>query len=397
MIITSILDLDLYKLTVGQVIFSNFRNVKAKYRMTVRNGTKIDYWKYVPIRDLDKEIKSLGDLSLTAAEAAYLRSLGFFTKEYIQFLMDKPMNPSKEITWAYQDGTPNTPVPEASGEWCRVMLYEIFCLSIGDELFARNYAEVNSIDMSHVEHTARMRLAKKIERLVAYNSYQEEKLIITEFGTRRRLSKKWQNEVIRSLNTANLINGTSNVYAAMTLGIPCRGTFGHEFTMGMQGIFPVQTSQAEAFKLWLSFWKGKLKIALDDTLGTKKFFRDFTRNLANEYDGLRHDSGDPMQWAHERLRMYFDFGIDPRTKTLFFSDGLNIEKAINIHTNLCHQTKLGFGIGTDLTNDSFIPVPQVVMKIVLCNEQFVCKLSNNPEKACCDNPAYLEYVKDLSK
>ncbi len=183
----------------------------------------------------------------------------------------------------------------------------------------------------------------------------------------------------------------------METGIPVKGTFGHEFTMGMQGLSRIQDSQKEAFKLWASHWKGKLAIALDDTLGEAKFLRDFDKELMAAYDGLRHDSGDPVKWSESRINMFERAGFDMKTKTLFYSDGLTISKAIALDEKFGNKAKTGFGIGTHLSNDSFTPVPQVVMKIIECNGQPVAKLSNNPDKASCTDPKYLEYVKHVAE
>jgi nicotinate phosphoribosyltransferase len=396
MIITSLLDLDLYKLTVGEVIFTYFRHVKAKYRLTVRNGAKIDYWRHVPSFRLDRELDGLKNLSLTPQEADYLRSLGMFSEEYIQFLMNKPMD-GVFMTRAYQDGTFNTPVPEVSGEWCRTMLYEIFCLSIGNEIYASQYCINNQISMTAVIETARKRLETKVDALHKRASETRRDLNIVEFGTRRRLSKAWQEEVVVTLWKEKLITGTSNVYLAMKYDIPVRGTFGHEWLMGLQGLFPFHESQKKGFELWLNHWKGKLKIALDDTLGTKKFMRDFTKELAEAYDGLRHDSGPWQQWTWERLRMYHDYEINAKKKTLFYSDGLDIDTIFEIDEEVHREAKLAFGVGTNLTNDSFLPVPQVVMKIVECNGLPVCKLSNNPDKASCTDAKVLEYAKHAAE
>ncbi len=399
MIITSILDLDLYKLTVGEVIFTYFRNVKAKYRMTVRNGEKIDFWKYVPMHVIEPEIKSLEKLSLTEQEAVYLRSLNLFSEAYIQFLMDKPMK-GCYVNFTYTGDSFSKPVPQAEGEWCRAMLYEIFCLSISDELFAESYARNNDIPWDAVILAGRVRLKKKIKSLNLYKRQISPRLhhplLITEFGTRRRLSKAWQQEVLATLWVEDIVQGTSNVHLAMKLGIPCKGTFGHEFTMGMQGVTRIQDSQKEAFILWLNHWKGKLKIALDDTLGTAKFLRDFTKELAEQYDGLRHDSGPWREWTDTRLRMYYDLSIDAAKKILFYSDGLDDEKIVAIHKYLGRNAIPGFGVGTFFTNDTFLPVPQVVMKIIVCNGQVVAKTSNNPEKGSCIDEKYYDYVKHVA-
>ncbi len=392
MIITSILDLDLYKLTVGNVIHTYFRDVKAKYRMTVRNGDAIKYWSYVHSYNYDKEIKHLETLSLTEKEASYLRTLGLFTEDYIKFLSNKPMS-GVFVTSKYQNGFGYNPVPEVSGEWCRAMLYEIFCLSIGNEMFTEDYCHHNMIDESAVWWSAEHRLDKKIKELRDY----KKPLNLIEFGTRRRMSKRWQRHMLMRLFDSHLIFGTSNVLFAMETGIPVKGTFGHEFTMGMQGLSRIQDSQKEAFKLWASHWKGKLAIALDDTLGEAKFLRDFDKELMAAYDGLRHDSGDPVKWSESRINMFERAGFDMKTKTLFYSDGLTISKAIALDEKFGNKAKTGFGIGTHLSNDSFTPVPQVVMKIIECNGQPVAKLSNNPDKASCTDPKYLEYVKHVAE
>jgi len=389
MIITSLLDLDLYKLTVGQVIFTYFRDVQAKYLMTVRNGDAISYWSFVRHDDYQQQVASLEHLSLTTEEATYLRSLNLFSEDYIQFLSNRPMS-GVRINVEYQNSKFGyAPVPKVSGQWCRVMLYEIFCLSIGNEMFTEDYCNHHLIDQKSVLHTAKARLTKKLNTLRGC----KQRINLVEFGTRRRMSKTWQRYMLTRLHDANCVSGTSNVKLAMETGIPVRGTFGHEFVMGLQGIYPVHNSQKSAFQLWANHWNGKLAIALDDTLGEAKFLRDFTPDLMKTYDGLRHDSGDPVKWAKSRISMYEWAGIDTKKKTLFFSDGLTIDKTISLHNEFSDKVQMGFGIGTNLSNDSFTPVPQVVMKIIECNGQPVAKLSNNPEKASCINNEYLEYVK----
>lgn len=394
--ITSILDLDLYKLTVGYLVFKLYRNIEVEYQMTVRNGEKIDFWRYVSHSDYLRNVDKLANLSLTSGEAQYLRTLDLFSEDYIQFLSNKPMS-GVYVSWHSQQKDFWAPVPRVKGEWCRAMLYEIFCLSIANEMFTEGFRAFNSISMHSILDTARARLSNKIERVNRYNKENGTTLEITEFGTRRRLSKRWQEEVVETLAQKKIINGTSNVLLAHKFGIKPLGTFGHEFVMGMQGVGRIQDSQSAAFRIWLDFWKGKLKIALDDTLGTKKFLRDFTEELAEKYDGLRHDSGDWKRWTTDRLDMYSRYEIDSRTKTLFYSDGLDVDTVFSIHSTFSNSAKLRFGIGTNLTNDSFTPVPQVVMKMIVCNGQPVCKLSNNPDKASCIDEKYLEYVRHAAE
>lgn len=401
MIIKSILDLDLYKLTVGQLVFEKFRFVKAKYRMTVRNGTAIKFWSYGLVRDMEKEVGQLKNLSLKPEEANYLRKLGLgFTEAYIEFLSNKPMN-GCYVMFVNQAGKTISDydyVPEVEGEWCRAMLYEIFCLSIANELFATYYCHYNNVEMGWLEKAGDIRLQQKIEYLKKNmaGDYSKHPLSISEFGTRRRLSRTWQVYVVAELYKAGVIDATSNVNLAKTYNMPVRGTFGHEFPMGMQAMTRIQDSQKEAFWLWHDYWDGKLSLALDDTLGNKKFLEDFDLGLARTYSGLRHDSGEPKKWADDRINLYGCMNIDASQKVLLFSDGLDVHKANAIRDHVKLRAIPKFGIGTDLTNDTFSPVPQVVMKIVECNGQPVAKLSNNPAKACCDSPEYLTYIKHVA-
>lgn len=397
MIIQSILDLDLYKLTVGQFIYDNFPAIEAEYLFTVRNYDKVNFSVYVEAIEFEEEIKSLQDLSLTGEEAVYLRALGYFTEDYIKFLSNCPLKLSRgeEIAWASYVNPYSR--PKIKGLWCKVMLYETFVLSIANELYARNWCKYSKVEPAHAMDCGNQRLLEKIDTLKSYNSRAESRLQLVEFGTRRRLSKRWQEIVVERLNNSGVLSGTSNVSLAFRKALPVRGTFGHELPMGLQGIFRIQDSQKKAFEMWHHYWDGKLGIALDDTLGEFKFLRDFSKELAVKYDGLRHDSGDPAEWGRKRIRMYQDYGIDPKTKTLFFSDGLNIDTAIHLHNMFEGRVKTGFGIGTNLTNDTFVPVPQSVMKIVRCNDQPVAKLSNNPEKASCLDENYLDFLQYVAK
>lgn len=389
-IITSLLDLDLYKLTIGNFIFSRYRNVIAEYQMKIRNGNEIDYWKYVPKEEFAQEIRAVRELSLTDDEAKYLRSLGYFTEGYIAFLSNKPMGESV-VVWKGE--TLDRLLPNVNGKWASSMLYETFCLSIGNEIFGKNYANKGQISQRAVKETCHKRLWVKCDMLAAYNKISAESVNLVEFGTRRRLSFEWQRDVLQYLKETHLISSTSNVNFARVLSLKPTGTQAHELFMGFQGLFPVHRSQTEVLTQWLEFYNGKLAIALGDTLGDDKFDRDYTIDLANAYQGERHDSGFARSWCNRQLDRDRTYGIDSKTKTRLFSDGLNIPLAIGLHKEFSSKTKVAFGIGTDLTNDTFLPVPQAVMKMTHCNGQPVAKLSNNPAKATCPSAECLEYVK----
>lgn len=390
-IITSLLDLDLYKLTQGNFIRMHFPNVLAEYRMNVRNGVAIEYNKYVPREEFMEELNSLDSLRLTEEEKKYLHSLCLFHPSYIDFLTSGVFNAKRYIHWPE-----NEPYPTVVGNWMNVMLYETLFLSIGNEIYARNWMKKNHFDYKFICPIAFEGLKAKTDLLRDFNLKGNDVKII-EFGTRRRFSKEFQRLAILRLDTLGLLAGTSNVKYARNFGIKSVGSQAHELFMGYQSLFPVHESQKAFLCDWLRFYGGKFSIALSDTYGTKKFLKDFSRTLAGNYDGVRHDSGCPYKWGSEIIEMYHRYGIDPKTKTLLFSDGLDIPKVISLYRHFHYETNVAFGVGTNITNDTFIPVPQAVMKLSECNGMPVAKLSNNPDKATCKSAQHLDYVKYVAE
>lgn len=398
-IIKSILDLDLYKLTVQQIFFFFFSLIEGEYEFKCRNPHHVKLLDNVPEDQLREQIfVHLPKLRLEEKEETFLEGLGLFKAAYLTFLRNFRFNPAKEIT-LIPDRENNTYIIRAKGALTSAMLYETFILSIVNELYTLN--TLDGEGQSQAIQEGERRLNEKIALMKTYNakvrkaSFVRRLLKLIEFGTRRRFSAAWQEYVLLRLMaelSSNLV-GTSNVFLAMKYGLKPIGTFGHEGPMAMQGMVRVQDSQKEWLKLWLEFYEGKLGIALSDTLGDAKFHKDFTRGLAVGYEGTRHDSGDPYNYAYEKIEMYENMQIDPQTKGITFSDGLDFALAIDLDDTFGADIQTGFGIGTNLTNDLGRPVPQNVMKIVWCNGQDVAKLSANPAKASCKNPVYLDYIR----
>lgn len=383
-IITSLLDVDYYKLLMGDLFFNHFGDATGTYEMRVRNYDKINYGYFVESSAFRDELSSLGDLKLTQEEAEYLRSLKMFSESYIQFLIKGPFNPDKELTLGF-----DTRLPVVNGKLATASLYETFCLAIGNEIYAKTWAQRNDIKMASLLDTAVSRLISKIEK---FDDYVERRnLNLVEFGTRRRLSAEWQETVF--MNIVTRTQGTSNVNLSRLNGLTPRGTQAHEYYMAGQAFYPIQDSQKQMMKIWLSYFNGKNAIALTDTFGIDKFLIDFDSSLASAYSGVRHDSGSPFDWGRKMIKLYNAYGINPMTKTLMFTNGLNFEQMFAISDEFASQTNVSFGIGTDLTNDTFSPVPQAVMKMSVCNGQPVAKLSDDPEKATCGCPEYLAYIK----
>ena len=390
-IITSLLDMDLYKFTVQQMVLHRFSNVNAVYSFTCRNADKIDFFKYVTHDLIKQHLGDLELLTLTAEEGVYLGKADYVKSSYHNHLLCTRLNPKIHLDLK-QVGEKWT--LKARGPWLNIILFETLVLSIVNELYAREYIRINKLNTEDILKTGRERLTAKIEFLKAYNEHVTHVPALIEFGTRRRFSAAWQEEVLETLKRelpTNLI-GTSNVHLAHKYNLKAIGTFGHEYVMALQGLFPLQHAQKQAFRIWLEEYEGKWGIALTDTYGDPKFCHDFSLELARGFDGVRHDSGDPIAFGEMMIAHYLKLGIDPKTKRIVFSDGLDFPEMVKIHKCFEGRINVSFGIGTNLTNDMGIPVPQVVMKVVECHGQPVAKLSNNPSKNSCEDEAYFKYL-----
>ena len=387
MIITSLLDTDLYKFTMMQVVLHQFPGAQVEYRFRCRNpGVQLAPF----VREIRDEVRSLCSLHFQEAELAYLRSLRFIKSDFVDFLGLFRLN-EKCITVS----------PLASGEiditiqgpWLHTILFEIPVLAIVNEVYFRNTQLVPDF----VE--GRKRLDEKIARLGDEGLGE---LKIADYGTRRRFSKAWQEEVLRVLaarlgtGATGHFAGTSNVLLAMKLGLTPLGTMAHEYLQACQALGPrLRDSQVFAFESWAKEYRGDLGIALSDVYGFNAFLRDFDMYFCKLFDGARHDSGDPFAWGERLIEHYRKNRVDPHTKTLIFSDGLTIPKTIELFNRFRGRCQLAFGIGTNLTNDLGYEPLQIVIKMTRCNGQPVAKLSDSPGKGMCDDEKYLAYLRQV--
>jgi len=263
-------------------------------------------------------------------------------------------------------------------------------LAIVNEVYFRN--TVSAPDYAE----GRKRLLQKISLIRSDASLAD--MRVADYGTRRRFSRLWHDEVIVGLRDALGENfaGTSNVMYAMRHNVLPLGPRAHEYLQACQALGPrLRDSQTYGFEVWAREYRGDLGIALSDTYGMQAFFRDFDLYFCKLFDGARHDSGDPFEWGEKLIAHYESLRIDPRTKTLIFSDSLNVPLAIQLYQRFSSRTRLAFGIGTNLTNDLGLTPLQIVIKMVRCNGQPVAKLSDTPEKTMCDDPAYLAYLRQV--
>ena len=339
MIITSLLDTDLYKFTMMQAVLHHYPAAQVQYRFKCRTPG-------VPLADhldeISAEIDALCTLRFRTDELDYLRGLRFIKSDFADFLglfhLDR-----KYIRLRASPTIPGEIELDIVGPWLHTILFEVPLLAIINEVWFRH---AGVADVAEGER----RLDAKIARLREGG----EDCVIADYGTRRRYSLDWHARVLPILKAglgAQFV-GTSNVYFAREYGMTPLGTMAHEWLQAFQALGPrLRDSQAVAFDIWAKEYRGDLGIALSDVVGLRAFLRDFDLYFCKLFDGMRHDSGEPLQWGEEILAHLERMRIDPRTKTLVFSDGLDVEKVLRLYERFRGRCRLAFGIGTNLTND----------------------------------------------
>jgi nicotinate phosphoribosyltransferase len=387
MIITSLLDTDLYKFTMMQVVLHQFPGAQVEYKFRCRNpGINLA----ACANEIRDEIRSLCTLQFQDAELAYLRSLRFIKSDFVDFLGLFRLNEKYITVKALPSGEVDITI---HGPWLHTILFEIPVLAIVNEVYFRNTQKVPDF------MEGRKRLDTKIGQLQA-DGLRE--LKIADYGTRRRFSRAWHEEVLRVLaarlgaGVSGQFAGTSNVLFAMKLGVTPLGTMAHEYLQACQALGPrLRDSQVFGFESWAKEYRGDLGIALSDVYGFNAFLRDFDLYFCKLFDGARHDSGDPFAWGERMIDHYRKNRVDPRTKTLIFSDALTIPRTIELYQQFRGRCQLAFGIGTNLTNDLGYEPLQIVIKMTRCNGQPVAKLSDSPGKGMCDDEKYLAYLRQV--
>jgi len=380
-IIMSLLDTDLYKLSMQKIALHQFLDARVEYAFKCRTQG-IDFSPYIDeIRD---EIDHLCSLRFTRDELAYVSSIPFLDGDYIDFLKGFHLD-RNHVTTHVKNGVLDIKI---EGQWFFTILFEVPLLAIVSEVYNRNvYPDADRYDALEL-------LEKKLDTCKG-----DPTIRFADFGTRRRFSREWHEEVISTIKNElgyDSFVGTSNVMFAKQFGITPIGTMAHEFLQLGQAFVPVRNSQKFMFQSWMKEYDGQLGIALTDVITTDAFLKDFDVVLARAYDGVRQDSGDPFVFGEKMINHYESLGIDPRTKTIVFSDGLNFDKIVTLHARFKDRIKVSFGIGTNLTNDFPNQKPlQIVIKMTKCNGLHVAKISDSRGKSMCQSPVYLAYLKEV--
>ena len=381
-IVISLLDTDLYKFNMDQVIFHKHTDLCGKYYFKCRN----EGVKFTPemLDEINSQIDYLCTLRFRKDELDYLRSIRFIKNDYVEFL--RLWRPIREYvtTSLSKDGELSIIV---DGPLFSAMQFEIHLLEIVNEVYFRM-----SYDYDMLLKSAEEKLNAKIEAL--NNGTYTFKF--AEFGCRRRLSREWEDVVVLRLSTeTDKCIGTSNVYLAMKYNLTPIGTYAHEFVQMYQGIdrYPLAYTNHYAMRDWYDEYDGDNGTALTDTITTDLFLLDFNRSNVNNYNGVRHDSGDPYEWGEKIIKHYESYGVDPRTKQLLFSDSLDFDRAQKLFDYFKDRAKVSFGIGTYCSNDTCVDPLNIVIKLPYVNGKPVAKLSDNPEKSMCHDADYLKYRK----
>jgi nicotinate phosphoribosyltransferase len=385
MIIRSLLDTDLYKFTMMQVVLHHFPGAQVEYRFKCRNAG-IDLTPFVG--EIREEIRALCGLRFAPEELAYLRGWRFFKSDYIDLLGLFQLD-ERFIHVRPLEGTDGEIDIAIRGPWLHTIMFEVPVLSIVSEVYSRNVHPRPDFG----EGGRRLRV--KVGQI---NAVTDPEFHIADYGTRRRFSRSWHEEVLRTLSAgigAKFV-GTSNVRFAMELGLTPLGTMAHEYMQACQAVGPrLRDSQVFAFNTWAREYRGDLGIALSDVCGMDAFLRDFDLFFCKLFDGVRHDSGDPFEWGEKLIAHYQRMRIDPGGKTMVFSDSLNVPLCLRLFERFRGRMHTAFGIGTNLTNDIGFEPLSIVIKMTRCNGQPVAKISDEPSKTMDYDPGYVAYLREV--
>ena len=386
-IINSLLETDMYKFSMGQTIFHQFTSYKTTWTFKCRN--KDVHFTDEMVEEIKEQVQAFCQLRFMEEELEYLDNITWIKGTYVDFLR----------LWQprYEEFTITTDAPcglaiDAAGTWLNTTMYEIPVLAIVNEVYFRM-----AYDYDVLLKQFKRRLDEKV-RLLEEDTYRLSDF--SEFGLRRRLSAEAQEMAVKAIAEVELpadshFIGTSNVYLAKKFNLKPVGTMAHEWIMCTgQGNHKHNPAYSNWYALdaWVKEYGILNGIALTDTITTDCFLRDFQLTYATLFSGVRHDSGDPYEWGDKMIAHYNSLGINPRTKTLLFSDSLDFERATALYDYFKDKAKVAFGIGTFISNDTDEEALNIVMKTTKCNGMDVAKISDVAGKGMCKNPDYVDYL-----
>jgi nicotinate phosphoribosyltransferase len=382
-ILTSLLDTDAYKLHMQQAVFHRYPAISVAAEFRCRGDELLGEY----ADEISAQIALMSQLALTDAEFNYLSGLPFFREDYLNWLRDFRYDP-QQVQIENRQGKLHIRI---AGPWREVIMWEVPLLAVISEVVHRHRSPDVTPEMA-VAH-----LRNKLAQFKAVSSDVDiSRFKLMDFGTRRRFSQPVQQAIVSTLKSEfPYLVGTSNYDLARQLDLAPVGTQAHEWFQAHQQISPVlANSQRAALQAWLDEYPDQLGIALTDCITMDAFLRDFGPQFAQRYQGLRHDSGDPFEWGEKAIAHFQKLGIDPMSKTLVFSDNLDLDKALALYRHFYQRVNLVFGIGTRLTCDIPGVKPlNIVIKLVECKGKPVAKLSDSPGKTICQDQAFVKALR----
>ncbi len=381
-ILQTLLDTDAYKLHMQQAVFHHYYDVDVAAEFRCRGDDLLGIYADA----IREQVDAMQHLALTDDEFRWLSGLPFFKDDYLAWLRDFRYDPS-QVEIHNQNGKLDI---RLQGPWREVIMWEVPLLAVISEVVHRYRSPEITVSMAldHLEN--KLRDFSQLTESLDMSQFR-----LMDFGTRRRFSREVQQAIVERLQQEPWFIGTSNYDLARRLQLTPMGTQAHEWFQAHQQISPdLANSQRAALQAWLDEYPDRLGIALTDCITMDAFLRDFGHEFATQYQGLRHDSGDPVQWGEKAIAHYEKLGIDPMSKMLVFSDNLDLEKAVGLYRHFASRVQLGFGIGTRLTCDIPGVKPlNIVIKLVECNGKPVAKLSDSPGKTICEDKAFVRALR----
>ena len=381
-VLHTLLDTDAYKLHMQQAVFHHYHDVHVAAEFRWRGDDLLGIY----ADSIREQVDAMQHLTLQDDEYQWLSGLPFFKADYLNWLRDFRYKP-EQVTITNDNGKLDI---RLQGPWREVIMWEVPLLAVISELAHRYRSPETGVTQA---------VASLENKLVEFSRLTEgldmSRFRLMDFGTRRRFSREVQEAIVRRLQQEPWFVGTSNYDLARRLDLTPMGTQAHEWFQAHQQISPdLANSQRAALAAWLDEYPDKLGIALTDCITMDAFLRDFGPEFAERYQGLRHDSGDPVEWGEKAIAHYQKLGIDPMSKVLVFSDNLDLAKAVDLYRHFSSRVNLSFGIGTRLSCD----IPQVkplniVIKLVECNGKPVAKLSDSPGKTICHDKAFVRALR----
>ncbi|HEJ8088245.1 TPA: nicotinate phosphoribosyltransferase [Serratia liquefaciens] len=382
-ILTSLLDTDAYKLHMQQAVFHRYPAISVAAEFRCRGDELLGEY----ADEIRAQIALMSQLALTDAEFNYLSGLPFFREDYLNWLREFRYDP-QQVQIEDHAGKLHIRI---AGPWREVIMWEVPLLAVISEVVHRHRSPEVTPEMAVAHLRSKLEHFKTMSADVDISRFK-----LMDFGTRRRFSQSVQQAIVSTLKDEfPYLVGTSNYDLAHQLALAPVGTQAHEWFQAHQQISPVlANSQRAALQAWLDEYPDQLGIALTDCITMDAFLRDFGPQFAQRYQGLRHDSGDPFEWGEKAIAHYQKLGIDPMSKTLVFSDNLDLDKAMALYRRFYQRVNLVFGIGTRLTCDIPGVKPlNIVIKLVECKGKPVAKLSDSPGKTICQDQAFVKALR----